>query len=667
MIGYAESCLHINLIDNIVDLGKIDLVPSSLELESIHVHSHSDKSVLISDISIEGQNLNTNILGNIATTLSSQPNLGINSFGYITSKPVLRGYSGDRFLLMKEGMSTGDLSQSAIDHVITIDISEVNKIEIIRGPKSLIYESSSIGGIVNTKVYGNSKFRVDKFNKFFIFGGETFNKSSYGNLNLYIPINDKQINISASNRHSGDQTSPNKSLDNTSSNTSNYKLGFTKYGNKNYRNFVFENYEMNYGIPPSIEGHINGVDIKLYKKTFQFNYHHDIIFNGFNQFDVKYNFIDYSHGEFVKNEDYSTVKLGKRTHDFIVELKSLYSVIGSKCTFKEFIPSGFYWTPKTNEASLSIYGFNQIKLNHFDLLGSFRLEHLSIIPMLGEARFSNIDKDQVKNRHFQYLASSIGFKKHINNFEFNSWIMNSIKAPRVEELFSDGPHLGTYSYEIGEPNLKLEKIYGIENSILYNSTPFKISFTSFYNYSPYYFQMTKTGNCEEQFIVGESHPCSGADFIEWGSGSAGWLYKYQVEGVESVMRGAEVSLTYQYKNFKYIYDYSQVKGDNLLTDRPLSLINPTKEVFNIELSKGLIIYNTKFTKIHRQDRLGEFEEPTPSAFIVDFIFGYQLNQYNITLKCNNIFDSEYFNHLSKIKSIMPEAGRNISILCKFKL
>ena len=63
---------------------------------------------------------------------SSVNNIGVNSFGTVTSKPVLRGYSGDRLLLTKDESETGDLSRSSIDHVIAIDMAEVNEIEIIR-------------------------------------------------------------------------------------------------------------------------------------------------------------------------------------------------------------------------------------------------------------------------------------------------------------------------------------------------------------------------------------------------------------------------------------------------------------------------------------------------------------------------------------------------------
>ena len=72
-------------------------------------------------------------------------------------------------------------------------------------------------------------------------------------------------------------------------------------------------------------------------------------------------------------------------------------------------------------------------------------------------------------------------------------------------------------------------------------------------------------------------------------------------------------------------------------------------------------FNLRLSKIHSQNRLGEFESYTPSSFLVDFIINYNNNNNNITIQLNNIFNEEYYNHLSKIKSIMPEPGRNILI------
>ena len=246
MIGYEKKEIPLDLSEENIDLGKIFIKVKAIELETIDTHSHNNSSNQISDIIIEGHELNKSLKGNIASTLAHHPNIGINAFGSVTSKPSLRGFSGDRFLLTKDGMGTGDLSQSSIDHAISLDMTEVNQIEIIRGPKSLVYGPNAIGGVVNTKLLGNPTFRVYKFHQKYLIGSESFNKANYGNLMFYIPIKNNQLNLFYSERKSQDETTPFARLENTKSNIYNYKLGFTNYNQNNYINFIIERFNMNY-------------------------------------------------------------------------------------------------------------------------------------------------------------------------------------------------------------------------------------------------------------------------------------------------------------------------------------------------------------------------------------------------------------------------------------
>ena len=700
-IGYENVEIPIELSSNRIDIGVVLLKTKSLKLESVHIHSHKNSSEQISNIVIGGQELNESLKGNIATTLSKHPNIGINAFGAVTSKPSLRGFSGDRFLLTKDGIETGDLSQSSIDHVITLDMGEVSQIEIIRGPKSLIYGPNAIGGVINTTIAGNPKTKVDLFSTKIILGSESYNRNNfslynqglYGNLLFYIPFRNNQLNLSINNRTTQNQTSPIGMLENTNSKTENYKIGFTHYNNFDYINVVIENYIMDYGIPPTTSGHTTGIDIPLVKNSFQINYHKDILFKNLITMDWKYNFIDYEHKEIIpEGEREYELLLAKKTHNIKIEFTSNNLLFGSEINVRKFRSDGINETPATDEINLSFYAFHQKRIGHseFDILSSFRLGHFSVKPLY--YNYNNpvtnlVLKDEegdpilddngnrislVRDRQFNNMSFSLGLKRKINKFEINSWIMHTMRSPRVEELYSDGPHLATYSFEIGNPNLKSEKIYGIENSISFNSYPFDFSIVTFFNYSPYYFQMTKDGNCEEAWDwdpnSGESHPCAGSvGWIDWGSAPLGWLYIYSPKGNKVTIKGAEINLGYKLEKIQFNYNFSFVHGDNKTLEMPLSFMNPMKQVLDLNYNRKFTDYKIRFSKIHPQDRLGEFETYTPGVLLTDFIVSYKYKKHNITIQFNNIFDEIYYNHLSRIKAIMPEPGANIHLVYKILL
>ncbi|MAX10447.1 MAG: hypothetical protein CMG13_06335 [Candidatus Marinimicrobia bacterium] len=695
VIGYKEKEILIDLLDISIDLGTIFINKKPIELDALEIHSHKNESAQISDILITGSDLNQNLKGNIATTLSNYPNIGMNSFGSVVSKPSLRGFSGDRFLLTKDGLEVGDLSQSSIDHVITLDMSEVSEIEIIRGPKSLVFGPNAIGGVVNTSLYGSPKFRAKKFHQKYFLGKESFNNSLYGNIMIYAPIGENQINLLASNRNTQNETSPIGELENTSSHIDNFKIGFTHYYKSGYINYSLEDFNMDYGIPGSGVGHPTPVDILLNKKTKQFNLHIDprnitLNSNNFNSLDVKYNQIEYLHledkdGHFDNMDIFEIfsqgeyhVGLGKNTDYFQIELSSDLSVLGVEFERKEFKGYELYYTPDTQESGLSVYGFIEQNLPdlNFDILSSFRLNQLKVIPNTEDIDCENLDFDdngecnEVQKREFETLSFSLGFKKKVDKFEINSWIMQSMRAPRVEELYSDGPHLGTYSYEIGNPYLQKEKIYGFENSISFIGSQFKTSLVTFYNYSPYYHEMAKMGDCpnEQDYdpysLTDPSHPCGGADYIEWGSGPDGYLYKYNSRGVEAKIKGLELDLEYRLNFFELRYNLSYVRGYNKTLDTPLSYMNPMKEIATLDYKKDNLNYKFRFSKIHAQDKLGEFESYTPGALLTDFVIDYSYDAHNITVQLNNIFDKTYYNHLSRIKEISPEPGRNLVISYK---
>ena len=668
MIGFRDVTKSLKLDEDINDIGKIFMVTDTIKIEEIVVDAHHElqPKSFSSNIYITGGQYHSNLKSSLALTLEEETGLSIRSMGQGTTQPVLRGYSGDRFLLTEDGITAGDLSNTSIDHTVSMDMAAYNKVRVIRGPETLLYGSNTIGGVINVSRQIDSETRFKKTNLQGILGTESSNSSLFGNVVCYLPLNyQHQLRFSLLSRNTGDQISPIGPLANTA--LSNFEVtGSYSYFGKDYRStFSYVQLAMNYGIPGSPEGHISGVDIDMNKNTQKFNVHKDISFLGFQTLDIDQRYINYGHTELEKGSSYPSVILDQQIFSLQNTLKGPKLHIGSLFQYRNFQAGGFYWTPDTKEFNIAVFGLVEREIYNFTLQLSSRAEYLSVIPDV-QHRLSNIDTSQVLQRDFPIFSAGIGVFRNWKNWEFTFGTMLTGRAPGIENLYSDGPHLGTYAYEIGQPTLDLEKTIGLEASLEHHTDKSEIRLTGYQNFSPNYHISSKMGECEEEFVDGEGHPCAGADFIEWGSGSSGWLYKYQMQGLRVSIYGLESELKYKLTNSINLYgSISSIRGENLSDNTHLAYMPPDKFLFSTELDLNPIAATLTLKKVSPQERLGEFETRTDGYFLADVSGTYIIHSSNIIHKIifriDNIFDQEYYNHLSRIKLIMPEKGRSMGI------
>ena len=668
MIGFRDVTKSLKLDEDINDIGKVFMVTDTIKIEEIVVDAHHElqPKSFSSNIYITGGQYHSNLKSSLALTLEEETGLSIRSMGQGTTQPVLRGYSGDRFLLTEDGITAGDLSNTSIDHTVSMDMASYNKVRVIRGPETLLYGSNTIGGVINVSRQIDSETRFKKPSLQGILGTESSNSSLFGNVVCYLPLNyQHQLRFSLLSRNTGDQISPIGPLANTA--LSNFEVtGSYSYFGKDYRStFSYGQLAMNYGIPGSPEGHISGVDIDMNKNTQKFNVHKDISFLGFQTLDIDQRYINYGHTELEKGSSYPSVILDQQIFSLQNTLKGPKLHIGSLFQYRNFQAGGFYWTPDTKEFNIAVFGLVEREIYNFTLQLSSRAEYLSVIPDV-QHRLSNIDTSQVLQRDFPIFSAGIGVFRNWKNWEFTFGTMLTGRAPGIENLYSDGPHLGTYAYEIGQPTLDLEKTIGLEASLEHHTDKSEIRLTGYQNFSPNYHISSKMGECEEEFVDGEGHPCAGADFIEWGSGSSGWLYKYQMQGLRVSIYGLESELKYKLTNSINLYgSISSIRGENLSDNTHLAYMPPDKFLFSTELDLNPIAATLTLKKVSPQERLGEFETRTDGYFLADVSGTYIIHSSNIIHKIifriDNIFDQEYYNHLSRIKSIMPEKGRSIGI------
>ena len=289
IIGFEKINRTLVLNRNTHDMGTISLTRDTLVIKEIVVDAHTkfESMSFASNIDFIGDEYHKNLKTTLAQLLEEKPGLSVQSMGQATGQPVLRGYKSDRFLLTEDGINIGDLSNTSIDHAVSVDMASYSRIKIIRGPEALLFGSNTIGGVIDISRETGSNVIFDKFSMQSLLGMESFNDGQYLNMTTYMPINKRnQFRFSFLNRQTKNQTAPNKTLENTA--LSNYELtgSYSYFGKSNQLALSFDQIEMDYGIPGSLEGHIDGVDIKMSKQTQKFTLHQDITILGFERLDI---------------------------------------------------------------------------------------------------------------------------------------------------------------------------------------------------------------------------------------------------------------------------------------------------------------------------------------------------------------------------------------------
>ena len=270
---------------------------------------------------------------------------------------------------------------------------------------------------------------------------------------------------------------------------------------------------------------------------------------------------------------------------------SNYEKTITKLQLREFMTGGFDWTPNTREVNFSLFSLFEREILDLIAQSSFRVEFLGIDPKTTSHRLSNMEYSEVIRRYFNTISASFQISKNWSDLETSISTMLTSKAPKIEDLYSDGPHLGTYSYEIGNPTLGLERTIGVEASTKYIATKGWVRLSYYLNYSPNFHTSSKMGDGYKP----------GADWIEWDSGSGGWLYKYQMIGAEAVITGLEADFVYLAKYIRISGSLSGILGQNLNTNQPLILIPPSKGVLNLELNPSRFLTKVQIERSFEQN------------------------------------------------------------------
>ena len=628
----------------------VKLKPSTVQLGEIIVTADDDELARFektTDFKLSDQKLNQQMGATIAETLSGELGIAQRTMGRSTARPVVRGMGGNRLLILEDGGRSGDKSASSADHAVAIDPTTAAKIEITRGPASLIYGSSTLGGVVNVKRETIPPTLPSQPTINFTFQSESVNSGLTGTSGVTIPVGNLAWRLELNRRRAGDIQTPVGILDNTSLSNTNFSTGAAVVKDWGHIGISGGRYRSDYGIPGSPEGHIQGVTIDLDRQRYEGNLEYAFEESLLEKIKLHSTYARYQHQEYESNNTLG-VEFGVLTYNTtaLLHLRG-DAVAGIWSEYRDHATGGFYWTPHTREISLAGFFFKQKRYNDFTLQAALRYDTKRVEPFVEGVE---IRAGKVRQRDFGGASGAVSSIYQWNeNLGLGATFMRTFRTPGIEELFSDGPHLAVFSYEIGNAELNAENGFGTEAFLRYSGNRMKLNLAVFRNQIFGYLSPTQTGE------------------KEWGSGAAGWLWIYQYQGQDAILDGAEFSIDAAIFPRIHVESHmSYVIGSLAASGLPLERIPPLNG--RVALRYVTLPLNLHLTARYSDDqqRLGEFEEKTDGYLVYDaglqVVFSMWQLQHQFVATVENIFNTEYRQHLSRIKSVMPEPGRNIKFL-----
>lgn len=615
-----------------------------------HQHSHLEKVDELSSV-LRGRELERELGLTLAATLKNETGIAMRAMGPAPARPVIRGLGGDRVLVSEDGNKTTDLSATSPDHAVTIEPFSVERIEVLRGPKVLTQSPVTIGGVVNVVRHEVPQDMHDHILGTTGVYGETANRGFLGSVSAEVPLQPLLVRGEVTHRESGDLATPEGMLQHSGSRSTDFGFGGSYILGNGYAGMAFRSFDLAYGVPGGFVGaHPDGVDIELERR--QVNARASLLLDDRFVHDITMHVSRayYRHKEFEANgaigSEFRIVNYPGRfwlTHHAVGPFRD--GIIGVGFEYRDFTVGGFVFTAPSTALNIAPHIFERLSFGALTIEAAARINYDRITPVRAnpDARIGHI-----RERVFQtWSASATALYELTDIVHVGFNLSRSSRVPTIEELYSEGPHLAAYSYEVGNPELEDERGIGME-LFLYHRFP------------ALYFTLTAFRNSLSSFIV----PRNSGE-INYST----FLPVYVTQGVDALLTGAEAQVEWEISegvtlNGSVGYTHGEFQGSG----DPLPQIPPLKGRIGLIWKPSAWMLGLQSDFAARQNRVDLFEEETAGYAIlggfVQYAFTTGAQVHNVSFTVDNMLNQAYRNHLSRVKAILPEAGINLRLTYK---
>ncbi|MDB9790126.1 TonB-dependent receptor [Gammaproteobacteria bacterium] len=656
--------------------------------------------------------------------------LGISmaDYGAAVGQPIIRGMSGPRVKILKNGMVNRDVSGLGVDHLNDVDLNDIQQIEIVKGPSSLLYANGTIGGIINVvdDCIAAMNFEIPEVK----IGYETqsVNDGSSEFVNLKRNINGFNINFGYKNSEFGNYDIPNGAVlheeehedehgdeheeDLGYVNNSDFaveatKFGISKVGDWGYVGLSLDSLKSVYGIPFHEDEHSDEHDDdhgdehgdeeeheeeRIFSTTdsesFTIKGSYNVNGGLVKKIDYTYRDSDYTlteahaeeegheeHEDEEEHEEHAPTNFINNATEYGAIFDMSNDVMTQKFSFNyveentSIFGEEAFMNPANNEV-LTLGYFVGGDFDPFHLDFGMRLDQIDRSGTVTDEDHGDIDSYNV-NENTNSFAISIG-RDLTDSLDINLGFSSVERMPSVIELFMNGPHLATGRFEVGDPTLSSETSNNIDISFNFDNGEY-FGYASFYindvdNY------ITLMDEDDDHEMHGDEHHEDEDEHHEdeddHGHGNlihANYIQEdAEFDGYE-IEFGRTIDLGKGQLKLSFGRDVVNAKFSD---GHNVPRINPSRNVYSLSYAQEDVVFKLDLKDVAKQNDFGEGESATDAYQMLDtrVTKTFNLNgssNLKVTLFGKNLLDEVARNHSSFVKNEVPLPGRNYGI--KFNL
>jgi len=571
----------------------------------------------------------------LARSLEFEKQFARRSMGPAPARPVFRGLGGDHIQIAQNGNEVTDLSGTSPDHAVGFSQSHLRSIHILEGADLLPYSLSLVGARIDGDRGLFLSEPEERFNMRWNSLIRNFPRGGLSALQLEIPVSSVTARLQTSGAAFGNASAPGGILENTDSHQWDMAGGVQLDLQRHRFGGNIQHFSLEYGVPGGFVGaHRDGVRIQMTRNSAEvghvFHSGDDSVrtiirMNRFSQIETEVN--GPVGAEFLVHEiDFHT--------DWNRAFNNQVLHLGASGGLEDRQYGGFVYTPYTQRYKGAVWVKSQ--LSNFEFGGRLEAaqDHLS-------GFYARRGGDLLNERKFLAHALYVGAHKEKKHWNFSGALFQASRIPTVEELYSQGPHLAAWSYDLGNENIPRELGYGAKTDGEWQWKGFLLSADLFSVWYSDYIQVRPTGKTNWATVLPE----------------------YQVQAGSAILAGTSAALrSPPWKGFSVSGQWDYSYGQDMEISEPLPAISPARWQNSLSWEYSEHEMRVRSVYYFAQNRTSRFEQSNPSnmVFHADYTWQKAVSKFfmRAQLGVENIFNQEYTNHLSRIKSIFPEPGRS---------